>query len=199
VQTRRPGLEVVIAAHKSVAELGVMGRAEDMHRIMDAERDATLAYLDRVTRQMGGRRGQAANVAELNRRARSWMEASGRLSGPELACSGGATYRAGDRVVTLAPGAAGTLVTSQRATVEAVEPDSGSLVLRTDDGRQVRLTGEEIGADGLDTRPGICHNRPSRPGSHHGPGPPFRRRRGTRTRLRGHEPGPASHPCLGGS
>jgi hypothetical protein len=27
---------------------------------MDAERDATLAYLDRVTRQMGGRRGEAA-------------------------------------------------------------------------------------------------------------------------------------------
>jgi conjugative relaxase-like TrwC/TraI family protein len=60
VSTRRPGLEIVISAHKSVAELGVMGRAEDMHRIMDAERDATLAYLDRVTRQMGGRRGQAA-------------------------------------------------------------------------------------------------------------------------------------------
>jgi hypothetical protein len=62
------------------------------------------------------------DVAELNRRARAWMEASGRLSGPELACPGGATYRAGDRVVTLAPGAAGTLVTSERATVETVEP-----------------------------------------------------------------------------
>jgi conjugative relaxase-like TrwC/TraI family protein len=60
VSTRRPGMELVISAHKSVAELGVMGRAEDMHRIMDAERDATLAYLDRVTRQMGGRRGEAA-------------------------------------------------------------------------------------------------------------------------------------------
>ena len=45
-----------------------------------------------------------ANVAELNHRARAWMEASGRLTGPELACPGGATYRAGDRVVTLAPG-----------------------------------------------------------------------------------------------
>ena len=53
VQTRRPGMEVVIAAHKSVAELGVIGRAEEMHAIMDAERDATLAYLDSVTRQMG--------------------------------------------------------------------------------------------------------------------------------------------------
>ena len=60
--TRRPGMEIVISAHKSVAELGVIGRAEDMHRIMDAERDATLAYLDQVTRQMGGRRGEAAKA-----------------------------------------------------------------------------------------------------------------------------------------
>ncbi len=48
-----------------------------------------------------------ANVAELNRRARAWMEATGRLSGPELVCPGGPSYRAGDRVVTLAPGRGG--------------------------------------------------------------------------------------------
>jgi hypothetical protein len=33
VTTRRPGMELVISAHKSVAELGVIGRAEDMHAI----------------------------------------------------------------------------------------------------------------------------------------------------------------------
>ena len=60
VNTERPGLELVISAHKSVAELGVIGRAEDMHAIMDAERDATLAYLDDLTRRLGGRRGEAA-------------------------------------------------------------------------------------------------------------------------------------------
>ncbi|MFZ0172145.1 MAG: MobF family relaxase [Acidimicrobiales bacterium] len=64
VATRRPGMELVISGHKSVAELGVIGRAEDMHAIMDAERDATLAYLDRVTRQMGGRRGRAATASQ---------------------------------------------------------------------------------------------------------------------------------------
>ncbi len=53
-------MELVIAAHKSVAELGVLGRVEDMHAIMDAERDATLAYLDQLTREQGGRRGVAA-------------------------------------------------------------------------------------------------------------------------------------------
>ena len=58
--TTRPGMELVVAAHKSVAELGVIGRAEDMHAIMDAERDATLAYLDELTREPGGRRGRAA-------------------------------------------------------------------------------------------------------------------------------------------
>ena len=40
VNAKRPGMELVMAAHKSVAELGVLGRVEDMHAIMDAERDA---------------------------------------------------------------------------------------------------------------------------------------------------------------
>jgi len=58
--TRRPGLELVVSAHKSVAELGVIGRVDDMHRILDAERHATLDYLDRLTRESGGRRGRSA-------------------------------------------------------------------------------------------------------------------------------------------
>ena len=53
-------MELVISAHKSVAELGVIGRAEDMHSIMDAERNATLSYLDQVTKSVGGRRGRAS-------------------------------------------------------------------------------------------------------------------------------------------
>ncbi len=58
VRTMRPGLELVVSAHKTVAELGVIGRAEHMHQIMDAERDATLGYLDELTQRMGGRRGR---------------------------------------------------------------------------------------------------------------------------------------------
>jgi len=58
VNTTRPGLELVVSAHRSVAELGVIGRAEDMHAIMDAERAATLAYLDQTTVAIGGRRGR---------------------------------------------------------------------------------------------------------------------------------------------
>jgi hypothetical protein len=39
VSTERPGVELVVSAHKSVALLGVLGRADDS--ILDAERDAT--------------------------------------------------------------------------------------------------------------------------------------------------------------
>jgi conjugative relaxase-like TrwC/TraI family protein len=90
-----------------------------------------------------------ANVAELNSLARSWMGSTGRLSGPELRCPGGNAYRAGDEVVTLASGRAGTFVTSERAVVEAVHPVEGTLDVRSSDGRKVRLTGEEAGADRL--------------------------------------------------
>ena len=55
----RPGMELVVSPGKSVAELGVIGRAEDMHSILDAETAATLGYLDQVTREQGGRRGRA--------------------------------------------------------------------------------------------------------------------------------------------
>jgi conjugative relaxase-like TrwC/TraI family protein len=58
--TKRPGMELVISAHKSVAELGVIDRTDDMHAIMDAERNATLAYLDELTQRIGGRRGRGA-------------------------------------------------------------------------------------------------------------------------------------------
>lgn len=51
VSTRRPGMEIVISAHKSVAELGVIGRAEHMHLIMDAERDATMGQGDQQSRR----------------------------------------------------------------------------------------------------------------------------------------------------
>ena len=90
-----------------------------------------------------------ANVAALNQRARAWMEATGRLCGPELVCPGGGRYRAGDHVVTLAPGANGRLVTSQRAVIAAVDPRRETLTLRTDDGQHVHLGQDEAGSDRL--------------------------------------------------
>jgi conjugative relaxase-like TrwC/TraI family protein len=58
VATRRPGFELVVGAHKSVAVLGVRGEAEVMHSILDAETDATMAWLDRWFQESGGRRGR---------------------------------------------------------------------------------------------------------------------------------------------
>ncbi|WP_208029706.1 MobF family relaxase [Rhabdothermincola sediminis] len=59
VNTRRPGVELVVAAHKSVAVLGLIGRADDMHAILDAESDTTLAFLDEWFSRQGGRRGKS--------------------------------------------------------------------------------------------------------------------------------------------
>ena len=58
VASRRPGFELVVSAHKSVAVLGVIDRAEDMHSILDVETTATMDWLDDWFQDRGGRRGR---------------------------------------------------------------------------------------------------------------------------------------------
>ena len=58
VNTTRPGMELVVSPHKSVAVLGAIGRADDMHAIVDAETRATLEFLDGWFQERGGRRGR---------------------------------------------------------------------------------------------------------------------------------------------
>ena len=58
VATRRPGFELVVSAHKSVAVLGVIGHADAMHSILDVETAATMDWLD------------------------GWFQERGRASGP---------------------------------------------------------------------------------------------------------------------
>ena len=82
VACMRSGMELVVSPGKSVAELGVIGRAEDMHAILDAETAATLGYLDQVTTEQGGRRGRA--------------QVRTRTGGLTWAVSRHATTRAGD-------------------------------------------------------------------------------------------------------
>jgi hypothetical protein len=89
------------------------------------------------------------NVETLNRAARNFWERSGRLTGPELVASGGRTYRAGDRVIALAPGPQGAWVTSQAARVTAVDPEAQTLIAITPDGRQLHMGANDIGADHL--------------------------------------------------
>ncbi len=59
VSTKRPGFELVVSAHKSVAVLGVIKRADAMHHLLDVETDATMEWLDFWLQQRGGRRGRA--------------------------------------------------------------------------------------------------------------------------------------------
>jgi conjugative relaxase-like TrwC/TraI family protein len=58
VRTKRPGFELVVAAHKSLSLLGVVGRADDMHAILDAQTAATMGYLEGWAKSRGGRRGR---------------------------------------------------------------------------------------------------------------------------------------------
>ncbi|HZA80100.1 MAG TPA: MobF family relaxase, partial [Actinomycetes bacterium] len=59
VRTKRPGFELVVAAHKSLSLLGVVGRADDMHAILDAQTAGTMGYLEAWAQSRGGRRGRA--------------------------------------------------------------------------------------------------------------------------------------------
>lgn len=88
-----------------------------------------------------------ANVDALNRAARQLAEERGQLHGPEITVSGGRRYRAGDRVVTLAPGGDGQIVTSERGTVTAVNAADRSVLVRMDDGRRQPFTAEETAKD----------------------------------------------------
>jgi hypothetical protein len=87
------------------------------------------------------------NVDALNGVARQLWNERGQLDGPEITAPGSRHYRAGDRIVTLAPGANGQIVTSERGTVTAVNPDDRSLVARMDDGRHQHFTAEQTGKD----------------------------------------------------
>ena len=57
-KVKRPGFEIVVGPHKSVAVVGVMGLADDMHAILDAETTATLSVLEDYWCERGGSRGR---------------------------------------------------------------------------------------------------------------------------------------------
>ncbi len=89
------------------------------------------------------------NVEALNQTARRLWEQAGLLSGPELTAPGGRRYRAGDRIITLAPGPRGAWVTSQAAHVTAVDPQRQQLTAVTPDGQQLTMGPDDIGAERL--------------------------------------------------
>ena len=89
------------------------------------------------------------SVEVLNRAARALWGRLGRLSGPELEAPGGRRYRAGDRVVTLAPGPGGAWVTSQRAVITSVDVRAKALTAATPQGTELYMGPEHIGTDKL--------------------------------------------------
>jgi hypothetical protein len=90
-----------------------------------------------------------ADVDDLNQAARAAWDRLGRLSGPELEAPGGRRYRFGDRVLLLSPGPGGAWVTSEQATIVAVDLAERSLTAYTPDGRVLELDTQAIGADRL--------------------------------------------------
>lgn len=81
-----------------------------------------------------------SSVDALNQLGREAFEERGWLTGPEITAQGGRRYRAGDRVVALAP-VAGQVVTSEVGTVESVDAVNGSLTVLLDEGRRTVLAG----------------------------------------------------------
>ncbi|MGH9122243.1 MAG: AAA family ATPase, partial [Acidimicrobiales bacterium] len=87
------------------------------------------------------------SVEALNVAARKAWGALGRLSGPQLRTPDGRSFQAGDRIITLAPGPQRAWVTSQKATVTAVDPGSGSLTAVTPEGTRLHFGTEDLSAD----------------------------------------------------
>lgn len=58
VTSTRPGFELVVGAHKTVAVLGVAGEPDAMHSILDVETATTMDWLDDWFQASGGRRGR---------------------------------------------------------------------------------------------------------------------------------------------
>ena len=90
------------------------------------------------------------DVTDLNRLARARYDQLGHLLGEDLIAPGGRPYAVGDRVVTLAPNHSARLVTSQQLTITAVDHDTRTLTVQTDDGRRAALTAVYIDRGHLD-------------------------------------------------
>ena len=119
------------------------------------DRDGRLQSARRLGYRRGGRGGQCAVGVAAGQRGRPQHPGPG-VDGNRRASHrartdhrGRFSYRAGDRLVALAPDHHAGLVTSQRAVIDAVDPDAETVTVRTDDGRQVTLAGNQLSSDRL--------------------------------------------------
>ena len=105
------------------------------------------------------------DVADLNRLARSHWARLGHLRGDDVHVDGGRRpYAVGDRLVALTPNTRAGIVTSEPLTVAALEENA--LTVRTTQGRQAILRGEEMDVKHLDYGYALTQLRPRpRPGA----------------------------------
>jgi hypothetical protein len=104
-------------------------------------------------------------VVALNHLARDLIERAGGLTGPELVAPGGRHYRAGDRIIAVAPGPNGAWVRSQTTQVTAVGLETVAMKARNR--RWPYLPPRGRGRWGGPAAPRVCHDRPPVPRSHH--------------------------------
>ena len=86
------------------------------------------------------------DVDALNRHARRAAIDAGRVHGPSLRIDDRLQVAAGDQLVALAPNHELGIVTSQRLTVAAVDPDRQTVTLDTGD-RTITVAAEQLAAD----------------------------------------------------
>jgi conjugative relaxase-like TrwC/TraI family protein len=78
------------------------------------------------------------DIHELNRRARAILVDAGLVDGPTLEIDG-SPYQRGDRVMTLRNARRHGITNGTTGTVEGVDPNAGTLTVRTDDGPTITL------------------------------------------------------------
>ncbi len=213
VASKRPGVELVVAAHKTVAVLGLIGRVDDMHAILDAESDATLTFLDEWFARQGGRRGKAQRRTPTS--GLLWARtrhATSRAGDPAphdhvlvanltemLDDRGGwkALDTAGIRGLIHAATMAGRLVAAAKA-VElgyAIQPDHGPSG-KLDHWAIAGIPSAVSESRQRPPRPCLRLDGAPGPGSNSRHGARVRRWWRPRARLRRHEPGPCENPCV---
>lgn len=89
------------------------------------------------------------DIDELNARARSKLEASGHLRGPELRAANDKRFATGDEILTLRNDRRLGVTNGTRAQVTDVDTEKRSLTATTSDGRTVTITGDYIDAGHL--------------------------------------------------
>jgi hypothetical protein len=93
----------------------------------------------------------------LNRAARSFRQAAGHLSGPELEVKGH-RFSVGDLVVCRKNDRRQTgVVNGERGRVEAVDLEHGTMLVKRNDGSHVTLTAAYLAKDGTGGGPSVAH------------------------------------------